>query len=38
MSSIIILTVFGILAVAGVAATVVATLRDGYSRVPERRA
>ena len=38
MISIVTLTTFGILAVAGVAASVVTTLRDGYRRVPTRRA
>jgi hypothetical protein len=38
MFSLIILTALGIVSVAGVAATVVVTLRDGYHRVPARRA
>ncbi|CAN5258019.1 hypothetical protein BH11ACT2_BH11ACT2_11910 [soil metagenome] len=38
MFSLIILTALGIAAVAGVVATFVVTLRDGYHRVPAKRA
>ncbi len=38
MSAIIIVTVLAILAVAGVTATAIVTMRDGYHQIPNRRA